>query len=56
MGVVSAILKFAKVDWFLSGWNSVAAGHAASGAEAIAILPLIGICAYMIISSLKKDK
>ncbi|MBP5335934.1 MAG: oligopeptide transporter, OPT family [Bacteroidales bacterium] len=55
MGVVSAILKFAGVDWFLTGWNTVAAGHAASGAEAIAILPLIAICAYMICSSLKKE-
>ena len=55
MGVVSAILKFAKVDWFLEGWNSVAAGHVASGAEMVAILPLIGICAYMIVSSLKKE-
>ena len=55
MGVVSAILKFAQVDWFLSGWNTVAAGHVASGAEAVAILPLIGICAYMIVSSLKKN-
>jgi len=55
MGVVSAILKFAKVDWFLSGWNTVAPGHVASGAEAVAILPLIGICVYMIVSSLKKN-
>ena len=55
MGVVSAILKFAGVDWFLSGWNTVAPGHVASGAEAIAILPLIAICAYMIWSSMKKD-
>ena len=55
MGVVSAILKFAQVDWFLSGWNTVAAGHVASGAEVVAILPLIGICAYMIVSSLKKN-
>jgi putative OPT family oligopeptide transporter len=55
MGVVSAILKFAKVDWFLNDWNSVAAGHVASGAEMVAILPLIGICVYMICSSLKKQ-
>ncbi len=55
MGVVSAILKFAKVDWFLADWNTVAAGHAASGAEAIAILPLIGICVYMIVSSMRKQ-
>ena len=51
MGVVSAILKFAKVDWFLYDWNAVAPGHIASGAEAIAIIPLIAICAYMIITA-----
>ena len=56
MGVVSAILKFAKVDWFMNAWNTVAPGHVASGAEAVAILPLIGICAYMILSSMKKDR
>ena len=54
MGVVSAILKFAKVDWFMNAWNTVAPGHVASGAEAVAILPLIGICAYMIISAKRK--
>ena len=54
MGVVSAILKFAKVDWFLNAWNTVAPGHVASGAEMIAILPLICICAYMIISAKRK--
>ncbi len=54
MGVVSAILKFAKVDWFMDAWNTVAPGHVASGAEAIAILPLIAICAYMIVSAKKK--
>ena len=54
MGVVSAILKFAKVDWFMNAWNTVAPGHVASGAEAIAIIPLIGICAYMIVSAKKK--
>ncbi len=55
MGVVSAILKFAKVDWFLTDWNTVGAGRAASGAEAIAIVPLIGICVYMIVSSMRKQ-
>ena len=55
MGVVSAILKFAKVDWFMNAWNTVAPGHVASGAEAVAILPLIGICAYMIVSSMRKE-
>ena len=55
MGVVSAILKFAKVDWFMNAWNTVAPGHVASGAETVAILPLIGICAYMIVSSMRKE-
>ena len=49
MGVVSAILKFANVDWFLTSWN-------AAYGEAIAILPLIGIILYMIRSSMKVDK
>ena len=48
MGVVSAILKFASVDWFLSDWN-------AAHGEAVAIIPFIGIIAYMIFASLKKD-
>lgn len=55
MAVVSAILKFAKVDWFMNAWNSVAPGHAASGAEAIAIIPLIALWAYMIVSSIRKE-
>lgn len=55
MGVVSAILKFAKVDWFLADWNTVAAGHVASGAQMIAIIPLAAICCYMIFASLRKD-
>ena len=46
MGVVSALLKFFNVDWFLTGW------HAAYG-EAIAIVPFIAIIAYMILSSMK---
>ena len=55
MGVVSAILKFAKVDWFMNAWNTAGPGGA-SGAEMIAILPFLGICAYMLWSTLKKDK
>ena len=46
MGVVSAILKFAKVDWFLEGWN-------ATWGEAIAIVPYLLIIVYMIYSSMK---
>ena len=49
MGVVSAILKFAKVDWFLEGWN-------ATWGEAIAIVPYLLIIIYMIRSSMKADK
>ena len=54
MGVVSAILKFAGVDWFLNGWNAVGASGAAP-AEMIAIIPFLGICAYMIFASMKKS-
>ena len=49
MGVVSAILKFAKVDWFLTEWN-------ATYGEAIAIIPFILIILYMIRSSMKVEK
>ena len=49
MGVVSAILKFAKVDWFLTNWN-------ATYGEAIAIIPFIAIILYMIRASMKTDK
>ena len=56
MGVVSAILKFAGVDWFLSGWNTVLEGHIASGAEAIAIVPLLMLIGYMIFSSMRVKK
>ena len=48
MGVVSAILKFANVNWFLSDWN-------ATYGEAIAILPFLLIIVYMIRSSMKVD-
>ena len=46
MGVVSALLKFFNVDWFMSEW------HAAHG-DALAILPFLALIAYMIISSKK---
>ncbi len=46
MGVVSALLKFFNVDWFLSAWNS-------AYGEAIAIIPFIAIIAYMVLSSMK---
>lgn len=49
MGVVSAILRFANVDWFLPGWN-------AQWGEALAIIPFIGIIVYMIKASMKTDK
>ena len=56
MGVLSAILKFAQVDWFMDGWNTVAPGAYASGAQLIAVVPLVLICAYMIWASLRKEK
>ena len=46
MGVVSAILRFANVDLFLTNWN-------ANYGEAIAIVPFILLIAYMIYSSMK---
>ena len=49
MGVVSAILKFANVDWFMYGWNG-------RFGEAVAIIPFICLVAYMIYASMKKEK
>ncbi len=49
MGVVSAILKFAGVDLFLTQWN-------ANYGEAVAIVPFVLIIVYMIVASMKKDK
>lgn len=46
MGVVSALLKFFDVNWFLSSWN-------AAYGEAIAIVPFVALIVYMIISSMK---
>ena len=54
MGVVSAILKFAGVDWFLASWND-AAGRLCSGAEAIAIVPFLLLIVYMIRASLRSE-
>ncbi len=48
MGVVSAILKFADVDWFFADWN-------ATYGEAIAIIPYLLIIIYMIRSSMKVE-
>ena len=55
MGVVSAILKFAGCEWFLTGWNTPLNGGS-SPAEMIAIVPLVGLCAYMILATLRKDR
>ncbi len=55
MGVVSAVLKFAGADLMLTEWNTASPGALCSGAEAIAILPLIAIVAYTVVSSMKKD-
>ena len=54
MGVVSAILKFAGVDWYLSAWNTAGAAGAAP-AEIIAAVPFLLICAYMIYASMRKS-
>ena len=49
MGVVSAILKFANVDLFLTNWHN-------TYGEAIAILPFLALVAYMVYASMKADK
>jgi uncharacterized oligopeptide transporter (OPT) family protein len=49
MGVVSAILRFANVDLFLTEWN-------AHFGEAVAIVPFIALIAYTIYASLKTEK
>ena len=49
MGVVSAILKFAGADLFLTTWNQ-------NWGEIVAIVPFIAIIAYMIKASLKTEK
>ncbi len=45
MGVVSAILKFANVDLFLTGWS-------AAWGEVVAIVPFLALVAYTIYASL----
>lgn len=47
MGVVSAILKFAGVDLWMGGWNTIGA-NGTCGAEMIAIVPLCLLVGYMI--------
>ena len=49
MGVVSAVLKFANVDLFLTEWN-------ARWGEAVAIVPFLALIAYTIYASMKTDK
>ena len=46
MGVVSAILKFANVDMFLTGWN-------AQYGEAVAILPYIALIVFITGAAMK---
>ena len=49
MGVVSAILKFANVDLYLSSWN-------AQYGEAVAIVPYLALIGFLIWTSMKIDK
>ena len=49
MGVVSAVLKFANVDVFMTQWN-------ARYGEAISIIPYILLIAYTIYASMKIEK
>ena len=49
MGVVSAILKFANVDLFMTSWNE-------SWGEAVAIVPFLALVAYTVYASMKTSK
>ena len=49
MGVVSAILKFANVDLYLSSWN-------AQYGEAVAIVPYLALIGFLIWTSMKTDR
>ena len=49
MGVVSAILKFANVDLYLSSWN-------AQYGEAVAIVPYLALIGFLIWISMKTDR
>lgn len=49
MGVLSALLKFAKVDWFMSAWN-------ATYGEAVAIIPFVALIAYLVYASMRIRK
>lgn len=55
MGVVSAVLKYAGCEWFLTAWNTPLAGGS-SPAEMIAIVPLVAICVYMTVASMRVKK
>lgn len=48
-GVVSVVLKFAGVDWFLTHWHD-------TYGEAVSLLPFIGIVAFILLSSMKAKK
>ncbi len=55
MGVVSAILKFAGCDFWLTAWNTPLASGSAP-AEMIAIIPLAALCTYLVLASLRKER
>jgi len=55
LGVVSAVLKFAGVEWFLTAWNTAGA-DGVSSAEKIAIIPFVLLVAFLIHQTMKKDK
>ena len=55
MGVVSAVLKFAGCDFWLGGWN-IPLASGSTPAEMIAIIPLVALCAYLVLASLRKER
>jgi putative OPT family oligopeptide transporter len=50
MGVLSAVLKYAGIDWFFAGWSG------SGGAGALSVAMYLAIIAYFVADSMKKDK
>ncbi len=50
MGVISAVLKYAGIDWYMADW-----AHG-SGAEVLSIVMYVCIIAYFIFDAMKKEK
>ena len=50
MGVVSAVIKFAGADWFMTEWSTT------TGAQVLGIVMYIALIGYFYQASIKKHK